>query len=781
MFPLQIKSLSTKLILVTGVAIAFLLIVSNLFLILQTRERISSLTMAQAETKAQAIANDIAADIGQIAGSARSMAGMIGTAHEGRRLDRKGYMDLLKANLEHNSFAFGSWFSEKPRAFDRLNDDLIGKTDFGGNKKGEFTPYWTKDKTGKIGLTTFDHDPEAEWYKLAATSLKGALTRPYIENSTGEKTAMTSVAYPVISKGELVGVTGIDISLAVLSEKLGALRPFGEGRVTLLSQDGSWLVSPIADILMKPYDGVGSDIIKSALSDLKPGIVKDLSYDGFPPFDRLVYPFSLPDLNTTWIVLVDIPHAAISVPVNEQTYMMALGGLAVLAAVVMALYFATRSFVAKPISKLVTCVEQLSNGNYETPVQGQDRADELGAVANALEGFRHTLADGRRHEAEAETQRHAAETERHRSEAERETTSRQQAHIVATLANGLSELSNGNLGYRIEEDFPGDYAKLKVDFNAAVTSLEETIATVSSTVHSIGSGTAEISTSAEDLSRRTEQQAASLEETAAALNELTAQVNSSADNAHSAASTVSLACEDAEQSGEVVQKAVAAMQGIAQSSLEISRIIGVIDDIAFQTNLLALNAGVEAARAGEAGKGFAVVAQEVRELAQRSASAAKEIKGLINTSTHQVEEGVDLVGKAGDALQKIAVQVMQINGLIRQISASASEQATGLKEINSAVNQMDQVTQQNAAMVEETTAASTVLRSETETLKSLVARFRTSGQAASGVADVQSLRRLGETMRSPAAMAPAQALRSRPTKPAVQGSNALATGDWEEF
>ncbi|KKX31844.1 methyl-accepting chemotaxis protein [Rhizobium sp. LC145] len=780
MFPLQIRSLSTKLILVTGVAIAFLLIVSNLYLILQTRERIAALTLDQAKAEAQAIANDIAAEIGQIAGSARSMAGMIGRAHEGKRLDRKGYMDILKANLEQNSFAFGSWFGEKPRAFDRLNDDLVGRTDFGGNKKGEFAPYWTRNKAGEISLTTFEHDPEAEWCKLAATSMKGALTRPYIENSTGENNAMTSIAYPVKSKGELVGVTGIDISLTTLSQKLIALRPFGEGRVTLLSQDGSWLVSPIEDILMKPYDGEGSDVIKSTLSSLKPGIIKDLTFDGHPPFDRLVYPFTLPDLNTNWIVLVDIPHSAINVPVNEQTYVMVLGGLAVLAAVVMALYFATRSFVAKPISSLVTCVKQLSDGDYKTPVQGQDRADELGAVAKALEGFRFALADTRRLEAEAETQRHTAESERSRSEAEREAVAHQQAHIVAVLANGLAELSNGNLRYRIEDDFPGEYAKLKVDFNQALTSLEETIATVSATVHSIGNGTAEITGSAEDLSRRTEQQAASLEETAAALNELTAQVNSSAENARSAASTVNLACGDAEKSGEVVQKAVASMQGIAQSSQEISRIIGVIDDIAFQTNLLALNAGVEAARAGEAGKGFAVVAQEVRELAQRSANAAKEIKGLINTSASQVNEGVELVGKSGDTLQKIAVQVMQINGLIRQISASASEQATGLKEINSAVNQMDQVTQQNAAMVEETTAASTVLRSEAETLKSLVARFRISGQAGPAQTDVQGLRRMAETMRSPGP-APARAPRAKPAQAAVQGANALSADDWQEF
>jgi methyl-accepting chemotaxis protein len=654
---------------------------------------------------------------------------------------------------------------------------MAGKTDFGAAKDGTFDPYWTKSKDGGFSFSTFNADYKAEWYSLAAASKKGALTQPYTETSTGENNSMTSIAYPVISGGKLVGVSGVDISLRSLSDKLTSLHPFGSGRVTLLSQSGAWIVAPKPELVMKAYDGEGADAVKGSLSSLAPTVVKDLSYDGYEQFDRVVYPFALPDINTNWVILVDVPHSAINAPVQDQTYMMIVGGILVLGAVMLALYFAVRSFVQRPLGGLVASVNALSAGQYGVPVAGQERGDEIGSVAKALEGFRFALADTRRLEAEADNQRNAAEAERGRSESERQQSVTLQRHIVSIVGAGLSELSNGNLGHRITEDFPGEYDKLKQDFNAALASLEETINTMNLSVANIGSGTGEISGSASDLAKRTEQQAASLEETAAALNEITAQVNSSAEHARTAAENVNLACEDAEKSGEVVRKAISSMQGIEQSSTEVSRIIGVIDEIAFQTNLLALNAGVEAARAGDAGKGFAVVAQEVRELAQRSANAAKEIKALINTSALQVKEGVDLVGRAGDTLHKIAEQVMGINGLIRQISASASEQAIGLKEINQAMNQMDQVTQQNAAMVEEATAASVTLNDEAQTLKTLVTRFRVTGQG-----NAAALRSTAQQMRAPAA-APSYRPAPAARRPASQsrGATALAQDSWEEF
>ncbi|MDO8321650.1 MAG: methyl-accepting chemotaxis protein [Phenylobacterium sp.] len=298
--------------------------------------------------------------------------------------------------------------------------------------------------------------------------------------------------------------------------------------------------------------------------------------------------------------------------------------------------------------------------------------------------------------------------------------------VVDGLARGLKQLSDGDLTARLQQAFPPKYETLRTDFNGAAERLEQTLAGIVQSARTIRSGASEIASAADDLSRRTEQQAAGLEETAAALDEITATVRKTATGAKAAADVVLAARGDAQTSGHVVQQAVSAMSEIEKSAQEISQIIGVIDEIAFQTNLLALNAGVEAARAGEAGRGFAVVASEVRALAQRSAEAAREIKGLISASSQQVGSGVHLVGQTGEALQRIVGRVSEIDTLVGEIAASAQEQSIGLAQVNTAVNEMDRVTQQNAAMVEQSTAASHGLANEAQTLAQSAAKFRVS-------------------------------------------------------
>jgi methyl-accepting chemotaxis protein len=319
------------------------------------------------------------------------------------------------------------------------------------------------------------------------------------------------------------------------------------------------------------------------------------------------------------------------------------------------------------------------------------------------------------------------DAERVRLEEIRQTQERNQVAVVAALGDALDRLSQGDLVGRMNQSVPPEFEKLKLDFNNAVEVLSQAMTQVVGSADGIRSGADQIGMAADNLSKRTEQQAASLEETAAALDEITATVRRTAEGAIHAREVVATATADAEKSGEVVGQAVAAMGGIEKSSREIGNIIGVIDEIAFQTNLLALNAGVEAARAGDAGRGFAVVASEVRALAQRSAEAAKEIKSLISASTTQVASGVALVGETGKALQRIAAQIAEINGVVSEIAASAQEQATGLHQVNTAVNQM---AQQNAAMVEQSTAASHALSAEADDLARLMGQFQV-GQGAS--------------------------------------------------
>ena len=455
------------------------------------------------------------------------------------------------------------------------------------------------------------------------------------------------------------------------------------------------------------------------------------------------------------------------------TYGIIAGGLLLVGVVA---WTALRRWISRPLAGLTTTMTRLAGGDLAVEVVGAERRDEVGRMATALQVFKQAGVDKVAMERDAETGRERAKTDRLRNEEAKAEAARQLAEVVDGIGRGLDQLAKGALTFRLNQTFAADYEKLRFDFNEAMTKLADTLTVVATNTSAIRSGTGEISTAADDLSRRTEQQAASLEETAAALDEVTATVRKTSQSASHARDVVGSAKADAEKSGAVVRQAVEAMSGIERSAREISQIIGVIDEIAFQTNLLALNAGVEAARAGDAGRGFAVVASEVRALAQRSADAAKEIKALISTSGRQVEQGVGLVDETGKALDRILIQVAEINTIVTEIAASAQEQASGLDQINTAINQMDQVTQQNAAMVEESTAASHALSRETEELSSLVGRFQ-----------------LGDGHGAPALAPRAPAASKRPPRPvamlksvgrggaARKPAPAAEEADWQDF
>ncbi|ASY69180.1 methyl-accepting chemotaxis protein [Sinorhizobium fredii] len=432
-----------------------------------------------------------------------------------------------------------------------------------------------------------------------------------------------------------------------------------------------------------------------------------------------------------WVVGTGVYADDLAAMFRERAWQ--VGGILAAAAlaILMAALAIVRS-VVRPVERLKVSMQAIADEDVSSEVPETDRADEIGQMAKVLLVLRDSVKERLELRSREDEQQDRLNAERRGNEELQRSTAAAQAEAMEALGAALERLASGDLTAEVGRIAP-EYGKLKHDFNTAVAALRDVIGAISQSTEVVHGSAGDISEAANNLARRTEQQAAALEETAAALDEITSTVRHASDRAVEARDMVNETKASAAKSGGIVRNAIDAMGRIEDSSSRISQIIGVIDEIAFQTNLLALNAGVEAARAGEAGRGFAVVAQEVRELAQRSAGAAKEIKGLIGTSVKEVGAGVELVRSTGDALMEIEALVNEVNEQVASIATAAREQATGLQEVNTAVNSMDQMTQQNAAMVEETTAASQVLAQESRELKSLLEKFRLrDGQAAYG-------------------------------------------------
>jgi len=532
--------------------------------------------------------------------------------------------------------------------------------------------------------------------------------------------AASFVASPIMQNGRMIGVLAYQLPNDRFNTMYANKKGLGSTGETILVSPAGKVVND--SIHTSANDALAvqieSPLVQEALAGRE--AVGDIAgYRGMTSF-AAASPLSFGGANFAVVALISEDEVNANLFSSAMTSV-GVGLLLIVIGSAVALIF-SRSLTG-PISRLVTSMEQLAGGNTNITLEGEKRQDEIGDMARSVAVFRRAEIEKRELEAETEQRRSASEDERRERDAEKAAEQAQLTATVETLGAALQRLASGDLTATIDKPFASGLDRLRVDFNASLDRLAHTMSAVHGNVSEINQKSGKVSTATSDLSKRTEQQAAVLVQTSSAVRQIMEAIRHSTERAETASQLAQEARINSDRSGQIVGGAVDAMERIENASSEISKIINVIDEIAFQTNLLALNAGVEAARAGEAGKGFAVVAQEVRELAQRSANAAKDIKALITKSGEEVANGVGLVKQTGEVLSSIAGQVVQIGDHIHSIAGAAREQSTGLKEVTSAVARMEDVTQQNARAAEQTNAEMAGLARDAESLSGLVGQF----------------------------------------------------------
>lgn len=711
-----------KLVMIAGMAIGALLVLASWFVVDTTGSMVRGLSDQYTEATATQASAMVAADFASIEAAGRTLAEALGAAHDMNGPDRKTVLEVMRRNAIPTEMVIGTWFLPARTGYDGREARMAGRLDLGSNSTGQFTPYWVLHD-GKLIQEPMDKPDLYETDYLATPFRTGRphISDPYAWEISGKSVLMTTISYPVRSGGKIIGVLGLDVALEELSDQLARIRPFGDGRVMLLTGSKTWVAHSDASLRTKPYDGPGSEIIDDVIAKGEPANIEGV-FDEAGGVERHVLPVLLPGLDATWALVMDVPSATVLKPINDLSKAM-LGGGVLIVIVVLAALFATAVLIIKrPLAGMTAAMARLANGDLTVDVPARHRRDEIGSLAAAMARFKDNALEMRRLEAEAAEARARADAEKARAAREaEEATARQEAEAAEVRA-------------RAEADRKAALLKMADEFEASVKSVVDMVASAAkdmeATASTMASAAEETSRQATLVAAASNQAAGNVNMVASATEELSASVR---EIGHQAASSASIANQATEQARETV----AVVGELEKAAQEIGQVIHMIRDVAEQSKLLALNATIEAERAGEAGRGFAVVASEVKNLANQTAVATGEIAQKIQQIQSSTGAVVGAIEGVGDAIQRVDEVAAAIAGAVEQqraataeIAGNVSEAAQGTIEVSSNISGVTKAAADtgSAALVVQGSASS--LARNADELKAVVARFLATVRAA---------------------------------------------------
>jgi methyl-accepting chemotaxis protein len=804
---MNFRSLSVKTAILSGLALAIVFAIGIFVLVQQVGQTIDRQTREYQAASTASVADEVSASLSAAAATADGVVTALESLKEARTASRSVYGALLKHTLERNASLLGVWSGWEPNALDGRDIDFANRP--GHDATGRYVPYWNRG-SGEIvnePLTGYTDPVAGAYYLRPKAEGRMVAIDPYTYAVGGKDVLIMSFGAPIMVGGQYMGTGGVDLSLADLNARLAEIKPMGTGTVTVLTAGGMVVAHPDPSLIGQTLPA--TDPLVSLLNTaLTAGTAEaDLTAPDGTALRGVAVPFAVGGTLDRWVVVSNVPLTTITATLNETRITIIGMAMACVVIACLVMFALIRTMIGKPLGMLGATVDAVAGGDYHSDIKGTKRADEIGTLARAVEIFRDNglkISQMTEEERAAVIQRRVERTDMmvalqaafgevvdaavagdfskrvHAQfpDAELNALASSVNALVETVDHGLGEtgavlaaMADTDLTRRMQGNYSGAFAKLRDDTNAVTDKLTEIVGGAKAISGTLRAATSEILSGANDLSERTTKQAATIEETSAAMEQLASTVAENAKMAEAASGKAQTVSNSAAQSGDTMDQANAAMERISQSSAKISNIIGMIDDIAFQTNLLALNASVEAARAGDAGKGFAVVAVEVRRLAQSAASASADVKHLVEQSASEVRGGTKLVSNAAEQLASMLAAVDENARLMQAIAKSSLEQAAAIGQVNVAVRTLDEMTQHNAALVEEMNAAIEQSENQASQLDMAVDVFTLEPSAAEPVQ---------AKPRRAAPQSTVERVRSASQSYLSQGSAAIAK-DWSEF